>query len=90
MSTAIKEALSIEEVVEIINTAAESTVKFSDGSDMRSPEEMAGEYAFDAAEESGYTDAASIEAHLEYLADQGAEFDFKEALQNAIGRRDEK
>lgn len=85
MSNAISEAHSIEKVVEIINASkAGHASEYFGGSDTRDAEVMAGQYAWEAAEENGYTDDASIEGHLEILADAGAEFDFSAALENAI------
>lgn len=75
MSNAITEANSIGQVVDIINASeAEAEV-------------MAGRYAWEAADESGYTDDCSIEAQLDFLVDAGAEFDFGAALENAISRK---
>lgn len=88
MTNAITEAKSIEQVVEIINESkAGHASEYFGGSDTRDAEVMAGQYAWEAAEEAGYTDDASIEAHLEFLADAGAEFDFRAALENAISRK---
>lgn len=88
MTNAITEAGSIEEVAEIINAAnkGESSGYFG-GTDTREAEEMAGQYAWEAAEESGYTDNASIEAQLDFLVEAGAEFDFSKALESAINRK---
>ncbi len=88
MNNAITEANSIEEVVKIINKSKEGHAsEYFGGSDMREAEEMAGQYAWEAAEESGYTDDESIEAHLEILIEAGANFDFKIALKNAVSRK---
>lgn len=88
MTNAITEARSIEQVVEIINaSAAGHASEYFGGSDTRDAEIMAGQYAWEAAEESGYTDNDSIEAHLEFLVEAGAEFDFSAALENAISRK---
>lgn len=88
MTNAIAEASNIEEVVEIINASnkGESSDYFG-GTDTRDAEVMAGQYAWEAAEESGYTDDASIEAQLDILAAAGAEFDFSAALESAINRK---
>jgi len=88
MTNAITEAHSIEQVVEIINASkAGHSSEYFGGTDTRAAEEMAGQYAWEAAEESGYTDNESIEAHLDILAEAGAEFDFGIALDNAISRK---
>ena len=88
MTNAITEAASIDAVVEIINASnkGESSGYFG-GADTRDAELMAGQYAWEAAEESGYTDDASIEAHLDFLIEAGAEFDFAAALKDAISRK---
>jgi len=84
MTNAITEAQSIEQVVEIINTAKEGQASdYFGGADLRSAEEMAGQYALEAAQESGYTDNDSIAAHLDLLAEAGANFNFHSALDNA-------
>lgn len=87
---AITEAQSIEQVVEIINAAGnESATEYFGGSDTRSAEAMAGQWAFEAADEAGYTENSDIEAQLNILSDAGADFDFSQALADAIGRRKE-
>jgi hypothetical protein len=88
MTNAITEAASIEEVVEIINASADGhATEYFGGSDTRDAEEMAGQYAWEAAEESGYIDDASIEGQLDILSEAGAKFDFSKALENAISRK---
>jgi len=84
---AIVEAHSIQQAVEVINLAAKQSVPYFGGTDCRTPDEMAGEYALEAAEETGYTDDASIEAHLELLIAHGARFDVLKAMESAIARR---
>lgn len=85
MTNAILSANSVEEVVEAINTAsAGSGVGYYGGTDLRSAEEMAGEYAWNAAKESGYCTEQDIEGQLEILADNGAKFDQEMALKAAI------
>ena len=81
MTNAITSAQSIEQVVEIINKAkAGHASDYFGGTDLRSAEKMAGQYALDSAEEAGYTDSDSIAAHLDLLAEAGANFDFHVAL----------
>lgn len=88
MTNAITEAHSIEQVVKIINeSSAGHASEYFGGSDTREAEVMAGQYAWEAAEESGYTDDSSIESHLDILAEAGAEFNFDAALENAISRK---
>lgn len=87
---AITEAQSIGQVVEIINAAgSESAAAYFGGTDSRPAEAMAGQWAFEAAGEAGYTDNSDIEAQLDILAEAGADFDFSQALADAIGRREE-
>lgn len=88
MSNAITEASNINEVVEIINASSngESSGYFG-GTDTRDAEAMAGQYAWEAAKESGYTDDTSIAAQLDFLVEAGAEFDSTSALENAISRK---
>lgn len=90
MTNAITEARSIEQVVEIINSAkeGESSAYFG-GTDTRDAETMAGQYAWDAAKESGYTDAQSIVAQLDILVEAGAKFDFAAAVESAVSRKSE-
>lgn len=88
MANAITEAHSIEQVVKVINESkAGHASEYFGGSDTRDAELMAGQYAWEAADESGYTDDGSIEAHLDILVEAGAEFDFSAALENAISRK---
>lgn len=83
--SAIEEAKNLGEVVEIINLSADGgTPTYFGGSDLREPEDMAAEYAYAAAEESGDLTGDSIEAHLELLTEAGAKFDLFDALQKAI------
>lgn len=56
----------------------------TEGTAMFTAEELAGQYAADAAIQSGYTDAASLATQLDYLADAGAKFDTAEALSVAL------
>lgn len=90
MTNAITEAYSMEKVVEVINTSknGESPSYFG-GADTREAEVMAGQYAWEAAKDSGFTDDASIEAHLTFLADAGADFNFSSALDDAFNRKNQ-
>ena len=75
ISQALQNAQSIEQVVEIINGG---------GTSEYSANEIAGQYAFNAADESGYDiDGASLDAHLEVIIDAGAKFDYSSALKEA-------
>ncbi|WP_284211132.1 hypothetical protein [Proteus mirabilis] len=88
MSNAISQAASLEQVVEIINESYNgNSASYFGGSDTRDAEVMAGQYAWEAASESGYTSDESIEAHLDILVEHGAKFDFNLALENALTRK---
>jgi len=90
MTNAITEAHSIEQVVSVINESnSGNSSEYFGGSDTRDAEVMAGQYAWEAAEEEGNPSDASIEAHLYFLAEAGAEFDFYEAFKNAISRKND-
>lgn len=75
ISQALESAQSIEDVAEIVN---------SDGTSQCSRDEIAGQYAYQGAEEAGYgTGSAEIEAQLDALVEAGAEFDYQGALKAA-------
>jgi hypothetical protein len=79
---------SLEEVVQNINASyKDESSTCSVRTDIREPEEIAGEYAWDAAEENGYTEEDDIRAHLEILINAGADFDYFKALENALQRK---
>jgi hypothetical protein len=82
ISNAIRNAHSIEKVVELINEAphAEGMEGYEFTAEM-----LAGQYAFDAAKDSGYEiDESSIEAHLGFLAEAGASFSESEAVEHGV------
>ena len=84
ISNSIKNATSLSEVVGIINGAADGHVEGMEGIEF-TPAQLAGQYAQDAAEESGYgADAESIDAHLDILENEGAEFDTCAALKHGL------
>lgn len=88
MINAITEAGSLEQVVEIINKSKLGhSTEYYGGSDSRDAEEMAGQYAWEAAKECDCTSDDNIEAQLDYLREAGANFDFNGALKNAINRK---
>ena len=88
MSNVIVEALSIDEIVCIINSNSDENVStYFGGTDTRAAEEMAGQYAWESAKESGYTDDSSIEGQLDCLIEAGAQFDYGVAFKNAIDRK---
>jgi len=64
-----------------IEAAAEAV---TEGTAMCSSEQLAGQWAFDAAKDAGCGfDAAYLEAHLDFLRDAGARFEPTQALQVA-------
>ena len=67
--------LTLERIVEVINDG---------GTSSSTPEELAGYYAFDAAREgsdnAGDIDSDTIEAHMDFLAEAGARFNYAEAV----------
>jgi hypothetical protein len=71
--------VTLEQLVEVINSDPSGY-----GGDA---EQIAGEYAYTAADESGYTvDEDAIRAHLEYLTAAGANFNEDEALKRALAQ----
>jgi len=83
ISNSIKTATSLPEVVAIINGAADGHIEGMEGLGF-TPAMLAGQYAQDAAAESGYMGDAEIEAHLEFLVEKGADFDFSAALAHGM------
>jgi hypothetical protein len=71
--SAIREAKSLDDVVAIINSG--EPAEYFGGTDLRSPEQMAAEYAADAAE-----NPEDAEYHLSVLTAAGARFDERKAL----------
>lgn len=70
---------TLEQVVEQINN---SPVQ---GFEDHTPEFLAAAYACDAQKESGYEITQdAIEAHLDILSENGAEFDYQEAVKVAL------
>lgn len=72
-STALDFAGTIERAAEIV----------TEGTAMFSPEQLAGQYAADAAKQAGHTTRDDLAAHLEFLAGAGAVFDHAAALDAA-------
>lgn len=93
---AITEAQSLEDVVSAINQAAGGNgVSYFGGTDMRSAEDMAGQYALSATMDEDYWDEAepedspdvfekALDAHLEILEKAGAKFDHATAVKEAL------
>ena len=68
----------LSDVVEMINEEAYTVADLNRA-------EMAGQYAFDAQTEAGYSiDSTAIEAHLNILIEAGAEFDYQEAMNHGL------
>lgn len=81
ISYALNNAHTIEKIVELVN---EGTCEGMEGLAFSS-DELAGQYAHAAALESGdEVDAESIEAHLEFLASEGANFNTDIATAHAL------
>ena len=90
ISNSISNAKRQEEVVEIINGAAEGHIEGMEGIEF-TPSMLAGQYAHAAAAESGYgSDAECIEAHLDILENEGAKFDSHAALKHGVAIADAK
>lgn len=89
ISNSIKNATALAEVVDIINGAADGHIEGMEGIEF-TPAMLAGQYAYDAAAESGYTGKADIEAHLEILENEGAKFDSRAALKHGVAIADAK
>jgi hypothetical protein len=82
ISNAIRSASSLQQFAAIINDGG--TCEGMEGIEF-TPEQLAGQYAFEAARDSGWPiDAAAIAAHLEVLADAGAEFGHTEAAEHSM------
>lgn len=79
MAIALQNAKDINDVVKVINNKTNDFLFTS--------EELAAQYAYNAAEEAGFTDKESIEYHLDYLIGQGAKFDFDEALNLIVAKK---
>lgn len=70
---------TLVQVVELIN---ESPVQ---GFEEHTPEFLAAAYAVDAQSESGYEmSQEAVEAHLNVLVENGAEFDYQNAVNRAL------
>lgn len=74
LSRAITEASSIEQIVIIVNKADEEAITYFGGTETRDGSELAGHYAVHCSIEPH--DMNEIEAHLDFLKNAGAEFDY--------------
>ena len=79
-SNAIKNAPSIEAVIALVN---EGTCEGMEGIEF-TPEMLAGQYAYEAAKEAGYTEDADLDGQLDILREAGAKFKQDAALAHAI------
>lgn len=81
ISYAVQNAKTLNDVVEFVN---EGTCEGMEGMEFTS-EQLAGQYAQSAAQESGYpVTADAVEAHLDFLSDAGAVFDTSGAVAHAM------
>lgn len=87
VSNLLNKATSTEEVVRIINNngleANLSDDELTSFDENMTKEELAAQYAYNAMMDSDYQEEENIEAHLEILKEEGANFDFSTALENA-------
>ena len=74
------------DVVKCINERKNSTDYFG-GTNTRDAEVIAAKYALEAAKDEGHITDAYIRAHLEFIKESGAEFDFDAALKYAFSER---
>jgi hypothetical protein len=82
ISNAIRSASSLQQFAAIINEGG--TCEGMEGIEF-TPEQLAGQYAFEAARDSGWPiDAVALGEHLDVLADAGAEFDHADAEAHAM------
>lgn len=86
ISPAIENAHTITQVVEIVNAANRGeAIAYFGGTELRDGDQLAGHYAYDTAKSEGSgMEEADFEAHLEFLNDAGALFDFSKALAEAV------
>jgi len=83
ISPALDNALTAEEVVELVNGG---TCEGMEGIEL-TPSMLAGQYAANAAKDSadhGVIEQADIEGHLEFLHNFGATFDFAAATEHGM------
>jgi hypothetical protein len=80
----IENAISLEEVVEIVNNIHDvHSNSYYGGTDLRSAKALPGEYVAGAAIKSGYIDFESLDGHSETLEVCGIKFDYATALEAA-------
>lgn len=82
ISRAVQNAATLEQVVELIN--AGGTTEGMEGVEF-SPAQLAGQYAYDAADDAGFgIDRDNIAGQLSFLAAAGAVFDESAAIEWAL------
>ncbi|ODN41114.1 hypothetical protein [Piscirickettsia litoralis] len=87
ISQALQQAQTFQQVVDMINAANnDESIPYHGGVDCANTgDELAGQYAYDAADEAGYgIDEHNLEAHLELLSEAGAKFDHSKAMAEAM------
>lgn len=85
LSPIITESHSQKQVIDAINSANNGhAVEYFGGSDMHTGDQLAGQYAFDAARDQGDISMENIEAHLGIINEAGANFDAAAAMREAI------
>lgn len=81
ISNALQNAHSAEKAIELIN---EGVCEGMEGVEFSS-DQLAGQHAWACAKEAGYgVDSDNIEAQLDIIAEQGAQFDSLKALEHAL------
>lgn len=85
LSPVITESHSQEQIVEAINSANQGhAVEYFGGSDMHTGDQLAGQYAYDAAHDQNDVSVENIGAHLEIISEAGAQFDAAAAMREAM------
>jgi hypothetical protein len=78
LSNTVKNATTLDQVIDAINDGG--TYEGIEGIEF-TPEQLAGQYAYDAVIESDYTVIVeNIEGHIDYLQEHGAIFDEGKAV----------
>ncbi|MEE8132136.1 MAG: hypothetical protein V3T40_01005 [Nitrososphaerales archaeon] len=78
-NNALENCISIDQVVSLINDDAATDA---------TSEMVASAYAINAAEEEGYGSSdENLEAHLDVLTEAGADFDYSDAMKQAVASK---
>ena len=81
----------LDDVIKAINQApTPETCRYFGGSDMRSHDDMAAHYAYQAALMHGHIDMTSLNNQLLYLRDNGAVFNHERAFHKTLTLRNNK